>query len=115
MSASNEQSPSWIWGRYSGLGVLIAVIFLAADQVHKWWMLAVYDIASRGKVEVTSFFNLVYYSNKGISFSMLQLDGSGQYLLAAFSATVSIVLLVWLARAADAGFICSARTPPSSV
>ena len=32
---------------------------------------------------------------------MLQTDGSGQYLLAAFSATVSLVLLVWLARAGD--------------
>lgn len=101
MSINGERSSSWLWGRFSGLGMLMAVIILVADQLHKWWMLAVYDIASRGKVEVTSFFNLVYYSNKGISFSMLQLDGSGQYLLAAFSATVSIILLVWLARAGD--------------
>jgi len=35
-------------------------------------MLAVFDIDARGKVIVNSFFNLVYYSNKGISFSMLQ-------------------------------------------
>lgn len=108
MDSKSAPPPSWIWGRFSGLGMLIAIIFLVADQVHKWWMLAVYDIASRGKVEVTSFFNLVYYSNKGISFSMLQLDGGGQYLLAGFSALVCVALMVWLARAGDSKLMAAA-------
>lgn len=100
-SSAERRAPSWIWGRYSRLGWLVAAAVIIADQLHKWWMLSIYDIATKGKVVVTSFFNLVYYSNKGISFSMLQLDGSGQFVLAAFAALVALALLVWLARAGD--------------
>lgn len=101
MSATGLDKQSWFWGPFSRLGVSIAVAAALADQLHKWWMLAVYDIDARGKVIVNSFFNLVYYSNKGISFSMLQSGEVGQYALASFAFAVSLFLLVWLARAGD--------------
>ena len=33
MDAKTAPPPSWIWGRFSGLGMLIAIIFLVTDQV----------------------------------------------------------------------------------
>ena len=92
---------SWIWGPGSRIGLPVAGLVLLADQLHKWWMLDVFEIGARGKVVVTSFFNLVYYSNKGISFSMLQLGDDGQIVLAGFAFVVAAVMVVWLARASE--------------
>ncbi|MGI9422067.1 MAG: signal peptidase II [Hyphomicrobiaceae bacterium] len=101
MNDTDQQPLSWVWGPFSQLGLSIALFAVLADQLHKWWMLAIFDIDVRGKVIVSSFFNLVYYSNKGISFSMLQTGEMGQYVLAGFAFAVSVVLLLWLARTGD--------------
>ncbi len=101
MSSEDQMPQSWLWGYYSPLGFWLAGIALLADQVHKWWMLSVVGITPADRIEVTSFFNLVYVQNKGISFGMLQQDGSGQYVLAGFSLVVAVLLMMWLARAGD--------------
>ncbi len=36
---------SWLWGPLSPLGLVVAILTLAIDQAHKWWMLP--SIASR--------------------------------------------------------------------
>ena len=36
---------TWIWGPYSGLGLVVALATLVLDQAHKWWMLDVLGIA----------------------------------------------------------------------
>ena len=54
--------------RRSGLG--IAVVTVALDQLHKWWMLAVYDIQNKGRVAITPFLDLVYVKNTGISYGL---------------------------------------------
>ena len=101
MTAHDSTKPAWLWGPYSPLGLGIALIAGLLDQVHKWWMLFVYDITSRAPVEITWFLNLVYVSNKGISFGMLQQGSDGQVLFAAFSAVVALGLAIWLARSSD--------------
>ena len=65
-------------------------------------MIYVYDIASKGRVYVTSFLDLVFVKNTGISYSLFDQDSqTGQYLLAAFAVTVSVAMWVWAARAAN--------------
>ena len=101
MSDANETSEHWIWGTYSPLGLSVALIAFLADQLHKWWMLSERELQLHDRNFETSNYNLVYYSNKGISFSLLQMDGAGQYLLSGFAAIVAIAMAVWLAKSGD--------------
>jgi signal peptidase II len=89
-----------IWGPHSAFGLLFAIVALAADQLHKYWMLEIYRIAERGRVPVTSFFDLVMVWNPGISYGLLPQDSAlGRYLLASFSALAVIALLLWMSNA----------------
>jgi signal peptidase II len=70
------------------------------DQAHKWWMLLVYKIQEKGRVTITSFFDLVFVKNTGISYSLLdQSSTAWQYVLALFAVVASIGLWMWLAAA----------------
>jgi signal peptidase II len=89
----------WLWGYHAPLGLAVLLPTLVIDQAHKWWMLKIYDIAAKSPVEITSFFDLVFVKNKGISYGMLAQDGhGGQWALAAFAVLTSIGLWVWLVR-----------------
>jgi signal peptidase II len=80
-------------------GVIAALAVLALDQASKAWLLFVFDIAHRGAVEVTPFFDLVLAWNVGISFGWLQNDSQlVQIALVAVKAVAVIVLAVWMAR-----------------
>ena len=88
-----------MWSRFAPMGAVIVLATLVIDQVHKWWMLHVYDIANKGRVEVLPFLDLVYVKNIGISYSLFnQSSQVGQYVLAAFALAASIGLWVWLNR-----------------
>src|SRR5262245_58009682 len=90
---------SWLWGPLSPLGIGCAVITLAVDQAHKWWMLGVYRIQERGRVPLTPFLDMVYVKNQGISYGMLPLDSwQGQWLLAGFAWLAVLAMAVWIAR-----------------
>ncbi|MBI1262042.1 MAG: signal peptidase II [Rhizobiales bacterium] len=90
-----------IWGRYSWLGFAVAIAALAADRLHKMWMLDVYDIGSRGKVVVTPFFDLVMAWNKGVSYGLFQAETDlGRILLMLFALAITVGLSLWLARIA---------------
>lgn len=81
------------------LGLWVALAALVADQAHKYWMIYVYDIASRGRVTVTSFLDLVYAINPGISYGLFEQNhGLGQWLLTGFAVLVSILLVIWLGK-----------------
>lgn len=89
----------WLWGPLSPLGVGLAVLTVAIDQAHKWWMLLVYGIEERGRVAVTSFLDLVYVKNLGVSYGMFTQDSpQGQWLLAGFAALAGLAMAIWLAR-----------------
>jgi len=89
----------WVWGPYSRLGLIVGLATVVLDQLHKWWMLDIYDIAARGRVAVAPFLDLVYVKNVGISYSLLDQDSyEGQLMLAAFGVAASAALWVWLAR-----------------
>ena len=80
-------------------GIITAIVTLIVDQASKLWLLDVFDIAHRGTVRVTSFFDLVLAWNIGISFGWFQNDSpAAQIALMAVKAVAVIALGVWLAR-----------------
>jgi signal peptidase II len=80
-------------------GVIAALLVLVLDQATKLWLLFVFDIAHRGAVEVTPFFDLVLAWNVGISFGWLQSENQfAQIALMAVKAIAVIVLAIWMAR-----------------
>jgi signal peptidase II len=81
------------------LGIIAAVIVLAADQASKFWLVHVFDIAHRGTVKLAPFFDLVLAWNQGISFGWFQNDGAAaQIVLLAIKAVAVVVLAIWMAR-----------------
>ena len=80
-------------------GVVAALAVLALDQASKLWLLFVFDIAHRGAVKVTPFFDLVLAWNVGISFGWFQSDSPvAQVILMSIKAVAVVVLAVWMAR-----------------
>lgn len=80
-------------------GLIAAVVTLVADQASKWWLLNVFDIAHRGTVRVTPFFDLVLAWNIGISFGWFQSDNpAAQMALMAVKGVAVIALGIWMAR-----------------
>src|SRR3954452_12615147 len=79
-------------------GILAAVVALVLDQALKLWLLYVFDIAHRGAMRVTPFFDLVLAWNVGISFGWFQNDSLlAQAILTAIKAAAVIALAFWMA------------------
>lgn len=80
-------------------GVLAAIVTLVADQASKLWLLNGFDLARRGVVKVTPFFDLVLAKNVGISFGWLQNDGqAAQLALMAVKVVAVVALAIWMVR-----------------
>jgi signal peptidase II len=90
---------SWFWGAFSKLGLAVALATILVDQAHKWWMLEIYRIQEKSRIQVLPFFDLVYVKNTGISYGV-GAGWIGQAELAAFAFLAAIVLAIWLARGA---------------
>jgi signal peptidase II len=87
------------WGPFTGFGLAAALIALMLDQAAKLWLLFAYDLAEKGAVAVTPFFDLVLVWNKGISYGLFQQDGAfGQWALLALKLVAAVLLWVWMAR-----------------
>jgi signal peptidase II len=80
-------------------GIIAAVVALVLDQASKLWLLFVFDIARRGAVQVTPFFDLVLAWNVGISFGWFQSESpAAQIILMVIKAVAVVVLAIWMAR-----------------
>ena len=80
-------------------GIIAAIVVLALDQASKLWLLNVFDIAHRGAVKLTPFFDLVLAWNVGISFGWFQNEGpAAQIGLMVIKAVAVMVLAIWMAR-----------------
>src|SRR5277367_1801780 len=80
-------------------GVIVALATLVLDQVSKFWLVRIFDIAHRGTVKLAPFFDLVLAWNQGISFGWFQNDGPvAQIVLIAVKVVAVAVLAVWMAR-----------------
>jgi signal peptidase II len=81
------------------LGLVVAAVVIALDQAAKLWLLRVFDIAHRGAVRLTPFFDLVLALNPGISFGWFQSDSpTAQVILMLIKALAVLILAVWMAR-----------------
>ena len=79
-------------------GAIAAIATLVIDQASKLWLLFVFDIAHRGAVKVTPFFDLVLAWNVGISFGWFQNDSLvAQTILTIVKAAAVIALAIWMA------------------
>ena len=82
------------------IGGVSAFLMLLIDQAHKFWMLDVYDIASRQPVRVLPFLDLVMAWNRGVSYSLFEAHSEiGRYGLLAVTLAATLFLAVWMWRA----------------
>jgi signal peptidase II len=80
-------------------GIIAAIVTLVLDQASKLWLLYGFDIARRGTVKVTPFFDLVLAWNIGISFGWFQNDNAlAQIALMSVKVLAVILLAVWMTR-----------------
>ncbi len=86
--------------RYTGLGVVVALAVLAADQASKWWVLAVLHLAVRRDVRLLPVLDLTLVWNRGVTFGLL--GGLGPWSGAALTVLALVVVAAlgrWLRRA----------------
>ncbi len=82
------------------LGIVAALVVLAADQASKWWILDIIRLPDLGQVVLLPVLNLTMVWNRGVTFGLLTGFGEWSYLLlAAVALGVVAALGVWLRRA----------------
>ena len=54
----------WLWGPYLHLGFGLSLFVILVDQIHKFWMLYVYDIGAKGVVSLTTFSTSYWSGNR---------------------------------------------------
>jgi signal peptidase II len=90
-------------GRFTVLGVLVALVAIILDQGFKIWALHIFGIADQvafqGPVDWTPFLQFTLVWNRGVSYGLFQQESQvGMILLVAFRLLATIFLLAWLAR-----------------
>jgi signal peptidase II len=100
MTAAAMHRTRLLWGSFTALGAITALITGAADQASKLWLLRVYDLATKGAVKVMPFVDFVLTWNTGISYGWFQQEGPlGQWALLTLKVIAVALLWIWLARA----------------
>src|SRR5262249_17461617 len=81
------------------LGLGCAAAAVAADQVHKAWMIGLFESEGVRKFAVAPFFDVEMVWNPGISYGLFKQDSeAGRWALAAFSLCAVLVLIYWLSQ-----------------
>ena len=99
LTSSSLWRPLSLWGPVSPPGLALALIALLTDQMHKYWMVHIYELGNRGRVTLTPFFDLVMVWNPGVSYGLFAQDGiAGKLALVGFALLICAALIFWLAR-----------------
>jgi len=99
-AAHEKPGDAYLWGPLTALGLTMAALTCLIDQASKFWLLLDFDLASRARVALTPFLDLVLTWNTGISYGLFPQEGPvGQWALLGFKIAAVIFLWVWLARA----------------
>lgn len=99
---SHPATHSYLWGRFSALGLVIAAVSCAVDQGVKFWLLDDFDLQRRSPFSLTPFIDLSLTFNTGISYGLLPMTGPlGTWGLLAFKVAAIVFLWAWLSRAAS--------------
>jgi signal peptidase II len=90
----------YLYGPFTRVGLTVAAIACAVDQVVKLWLLFGFDLANRGIVRLTPFLDFVLTWNTGISYGWFPQESDfGRFVLLALKTAAVVVLWIWLARA----------------
>jgi signal peptidase II len=84
-------------GPLTKLGLLLAALIFALDQISKFWILRIVNLDERGPISITPFMDLVMAWNRGISYGLFETHA--QEVLIGLSLVISLFLVSWLARA----------------
>ncbi len=96
-ASSRAKSPPKASAGPAFLGFVVAALALVVDQAHKGWMLGPFAIDQKGRVEVTSFLDLVLVWNRGVSYGLLSQDGDfGRWMLIGFGFLGAALFGLWL-------------------
>jgi signal peptidase II len=79
------------------LGLLVAALVFAFDQLTKFWILRVINLDERNPIQLTQFLDLAMAWNKGVSYGLLTTNM--QILLVIMSVIIAAVLIVFLRNA----------------
>ena len=79
------------------LGLIIATLVFAADQLTKFYILRIVNLDERDPIQVTPVMDLAMAWTKGVSYGLLSTHMQG--LLVALSVAISIMLVFWLTKA----------------
>jgi len=89
-------------------GLLIALAVMLADQLVKWWVLAVLELRQVGVIDLVSFFDLRYAENRGISYGFLTADSlESRILLFLLTGVIALGVLIWMMRENKLGDIAA--------
>ncbi|MBA3940276.1 MAG: signal peptidase II [Sphingopyxis sp.] len=92
---SSQRSP------HLRFGLLIAAAAFILDQLAKWVVTVPLSLATKpgGEIEITSFFNLTWAQNYGISLSMFaDQSPTTRWILVAVTALVALAVGIWMTR-----------------
>jgi signal peptidase II len=99
-AGGSETGGSYVWGRFSGFALLVALLTCAADQAVKFWLLNGVHLADSGTIALAPFVAIVLAWNTGISYGLFpQQSTLGVWGLFAFKVVAVIFLWGWLTRA----------------
>jgi signal peptidase II len=86
--------------RMGGLAYVLALAVAVLDQLSKSWVIGALDGIRQTSLDVWGPLRLTLVLNGGVSFGLLQGDGSwGRWVLAFFELAVVVSLAVWVRRA----------------
>jgi signal peptidase II len=81
------------------IGLAIAALVMVLDQWSKSYVLGPLDLRRVRHIDLSSFLDFTYMENRGISYGMLQATNMEmRWLLVLLTATIAVVVLVWLMR-----------------
>ncbi|MDM7954773.1 signal peptidase II [Blastomonas sp.] len=83
--------------RYRTEGVALAGAILVADQLVKFIVAGPLALKSRMQIEITSFFNLTWAENRGVSMGFLTAEtDTARWLLVALTGIIATIVLLWM-------------------
>mgnify|MGYP005852150039 CR=1 FL=1 len=83
--------------RYRTEGIALSIAILVTDQIAKFVVAGPLALKSRIQIEITSFFNLTWAENRGVSMGFLTAEtDTARWLLVALTGLIAMVVLLWM-------------------
>jgi signal peptidase II len=90
------------------IGLVIAAIVFAVDQIAKWAILVPLDLQNQGQIELLPIFNFTWVPNYGVSMGFLTADSHvARWALVAVTGMIALGVLVWMWREESRGDVAA--------